>query len=72
MQFQNSALRSRFASSNSGHYPRPPGFFYVYDQWEAQLLAMVRLKARVGLYSDIPADEVCRAHLNLRLTLGRA
>ena len=39
-----------------------PGFS-MYDQWEAQLLAMVRLKARVGLYSDIPADEVCRAHL---------
>lgn len=39
-----------------------PGFS-MYDQWEAQWLAMVRLQARVGLYSDIPADEVCRAHL---------
>lgn len=39
-----------------------PGFS-MYDQWEAQLLAMIRLKARVGLYSDIPADEVHRAHL---------
>ncbi|MEK7832294.1 MAG: nickel-dependent lactate racemase [Acidobacteriota bacterium] len=39
-----------------------PGFS-MYDQWEAQLLAMIRLKARVALYSDIPADEVRRAHL---------
>ena len=30
----------------------------MYDQWEAQLLALIRLKARVGLYSEIPADEV--------------
>ncbi len=35
----------------------------MYDQWEAQLLAMIRLKARVALHSDIPADEVRRAHL---------
>jgi lactate racemase len=39
-----------------------PGFS-MYDQWEAQLLALIRLKARVGLYSEIPADEVRRAHL---------
>jgi lactate racemase len=39
-----------------------PGFS-MYDQWEAQLLAMIRLKARVGLHSDIPPDEVRRAHL---------
>ncbi len=39
-----------------------PGFS-MYDQWEAQLLAMIRLKARVALHSDIPADEVRRAHL---------
>jgi nickel-dependent lactate racemase len=39
-----------------------PGFS-MYDQWEAQLLAMIRLKARVGLFSDIAADEVRRAHL---------
>ena len=39
-----------------------PGFS-MYDQWEAQLLAMIRLKSRVGLYSDIPHDEVRRAHL---------
>jgi nickel-dependent lactate racemase len=39
-----------------------PGFS-MYDQWEAQLLANIRLKARVGLYSEIPADELVRAHL---------
>ncbi len=39
-----------------------PGFS-MYDQWEAQLLALIRLKARVGLFSEIPAAEVERAHL---------
>jgi len=39
-----------------------PGFS-LYDQWEAQVLAMICLKARVGLYSEIPVDEVRRAHL---------
>jgi nickel-dependent lactate racemase len=39
-----------------------PGFS-MFDQWEAQMLAMILLKARTGLYSDIPADEVRRAHL---------
>lgn len=39
-----------------------PGFS-MYDQWEAQLLAGICLKARVALYSEIPADEVRRAHL---------
>ena len=39
-----------------------PGFS-MYDQWEAQLLALIRLKARVGLKSEIPGDEVWRAHL---------
>ena len=39
-----------------------PGFS-MYDQWEAQLLAMVQVKARVSLYSEIPADEVRAAHL---------
>ena len=39
-----------------------PGFS-MFDQWEAQLLAMICLKARVGLYSEIPADEVRRAYL---------
>ena len=39
-----------------------PGFS-MYDQWEAQILAMILLKARVGLYSDILPEEVERAHL---------
>lgn len=39
-----------------------PGFS-MYDQWEAQLLAMIALKARVALLSEIPAGEVRRAHL---------
>jgi nickel-dependent lactate racemase len=39
-----------------------PGFS-LYDQWEAQLLALIRLQARVGLDSDIAPDEVRRAHL---------
>jgi len=39
-----------------------PGFS-LYDQWEAQLLAIIRLKARVGLLSELPPDEVRRAHL---------
>ena len=39
-----------------------PGFS-LFDQWEAQLLAGVLLTARVGLYSELPADEVRRAHL---------
>ncbi len=39
-----------------------PGFS-LYDQWEAQLLAIILLKARVGLYSEIGETEVRRAHL---------
>ena len=39
-----------------------PGFS-VYDQWEAQMLAMVLVRARGGLHSELPAAEVRRAHL---------
>ena len=39
-----------------------PGFS-LYDQWEAQLLALLCLKARIGLFSDISEAEVRRAHL---------
>jgi len=46
-----------------------PGFS-MYDQWEAQLLAMIRLKARVGLHSDIAPDEVRRAHLEPVADIG--
>jgi lactate racemase len=39
-----------------------PGFS-VFDQWEAQILAMIQLKARVALQSELAADEVRAAHL---------
>ena len=39
-----------------------PGFS-LYDQWEAQLLAIICLKARVGLMSELPPEDVRRAHL---------
>jgi nickel-dependent lactate racemase len=39
-----------------------PGFS-LFDQWEAQVMAMILVRARVGLYSVIPPDEVRRAHL---------
>jgi len=39
-----------------------PGFS-MYDQWEAQLLAMILVRARVALYSEIADDEARRAHL---------
>jgi nickel-dependent lactate racemase len=48
-----------------------PGFS-MYDQWEAQLLALVRLKARVGLYSELPAADVRRAHLEPLADLAKA
>lgn len=39
-----------------------PGFS-MYDQWEAQLLALIELKARVGLKSDLNDDDARKAHL---------
>jgi nickel-dependent lactate racemase len=39
-----------------------PGFS-LYDQWEAQLLGNICLKARVGLFSELGPDDVRRAHL---------
>jgi nickel-dependent lactate racemase len=39
-----------------------PGFS-VYDQWEAQLLAIIALRARVALKSDLDPGEVRRAYL---------
>ncbi len=35
----------------------------MFDQWQAQLLALALLKARVGVYSEIPPDEIRRSHL---------
>lgn len=37
--------------------------FSLYDQWEAQVLAMIQLKAHVGLFSELGDDEVRAAHL---------
>lgn len=39
-----------------------PGFA-TFDQWQAQLLAMVQMKARVGVHCEIPAEQLRRAHL---------
>ena len=39
-----------------------PGFKLL-DQWQVQLLAIILLKARVGLYSDLTDEEVAKAHL---------
>jgi nickel-dependent lactate racemase len=39
-----------------------PGFS-MFDQWEAQMLAMVLVRARAGLYSDIPGEALRNAHL---------
>ena len=39
-----------------------PGFS-LFDQWQAQLFARILLRARVGLHSELPADDVRRAHL---------
>ena len=39
-----------------------PGFS-IFDQWQAQLLAMVQIKARVGVYCELPPEDLRRAHL---------
>ena len=39
-----------------------PGFS-MFDQWEAQKLGMILARAGVALYSDIPGEEVTRAHM---------
>jgi nickel-dependent lactate racemase len=48
-----------------------PGFS-LYDQWEAQLLALIRLKARVGLLSELADEDVRRAHLEPIADVGAA
>jgi len=37
--------------------------FSIFDQWQVQLLALILLKARVGLYSEIPPGQLRAAHL---------
>ncbi len=39
-----------------------PGFS-EFDQWQVQLFAQILQRARVGLYSEIPADDVRNVHL---------
>jgi nickel-dependent lactate racemase len=39
-----------------------PGFS-KFDQWQVQLFALILQRARVGLYSEIPADDVRSVHL---------
>jgi lactate racemase len=48
-----------------------PGFL-VYDQWEAQLLALIQLKARVALYSEIDPAGIRAAHLTPVPDVARA
>ncbi|HEY3235304.1 MAG TPA: nickel-dependent lactate racemase [Polyangiaceae bacterium] len=40
-----------------------PGFS-MYEQWSAQLFAMLALRARLGLHSSLPVEEVRRAHMD--------
>ncbi len=54
--FAHESPRSLLDAING--FPEP-----VHDQWEAQLLAIIRLKARGGLHSELPAADVRRAHL---------
>jgi hypothetical protein len=35
----------------------------MFDQREAQMLAMILVRARAGLYSEIPDDDLRRAHV---------
>ncbi len=48
-----------------------PGFS-LYDQWEAQLLALIRLRARVALRSELPDEDVRRAFLEPVADVGEA
>ena len=40
-----------------------PGFA-TFDQWQVQLLAMVQMKARVGVHCEIDDDRLRRAHFD--------
>ncbi|MEI6234038.1 MAG: nickel-dependent lactate racemase [Planctomycetota bacterium] len=39
-----------------------PGYA-VFDQWQAQLFALILIRARVGLFSEMTDDETRRAHM---------
>jgi lactate racemase len=47
-----------------------PGFS-MFDQWEAQMLAMILVRARAGLYSEMPSDELRRAHVEPVADVGQ-
>lgn len=40
-----------------------PGF-REFDQWQAQILALIRLRCRVRILSELPPDQVREAHLD--------
>lgn len=44
--------------------------FSMADQWQAQLLAIALLKARIGVFSEIPADDIRRSHLEPIANIG--
>jgi nickel-dependent lactate racemase len=44
--------------------------FAVFDQWQAQLLALVLLKARVGVHCEIDDEAIRRSHLEPVADLG--
>jgi lactate racemase len=46
-----------------------PGF-RLYDQWEAQMLANIQMRARVGLLSEIPDDEIRLVHIEPLADIG--
>ena len=46
-----------------------PGFS-MFDQWEAQLLALILEKARMALHSTIPSADVRRAHMEPVADIG--
>ncbi len=55
-------LRARSSPQELLEMIEQPGFL-VQDQWQVQILARVLLKTRVFLYSSLPDEEVCGAHL---------
>ncbi len=51
-----------------------PGFS-MFDQWQAQVFALIACKARVGVYSEMPAEHIAAAHMeavsNIEHRLGQ-
>ena len=46
-----------FMAYNGGPHFRFSEGFSMFDQWEAQMLAMIQVRARTGLYSEISDDD---------------